>query len=291
MLIVCAANGRIGRRLVSLLSDGPAPGPIVAGVRDPATADTDFGEAVALKRVDYDSVEGMQETFAGAERVVFIPSYADTDQRAQQGRNVVAAAEAAGVKQLLFVGIMDTRHDSPLPFARAYGQIEDAIRGSSLSWVILRTSMYTDNLAEQYPMWLDRGELVTCAGDGAISYVSRDDIAASLAGVLSEPIETHSGNTYTLTGPEALTYADVAARIESRFNTSITVSDVSVDEFGDRLRQIWGLAYDGIEHVARVTPLFQMVFKEGLMSAVTDDVERLSGHAPETVEHWLARHD
>lgn len=289
MIIVCAASGRIGQRVLQLLAAQADHLNIAAGARNPVAEGAGSWDG-EFRLVDYDDLAGMIKAFAGAERVVFIPSFADTEQRATQGRNVVRAAEQASIEQIVFVGIMDTRKDSPLPFARAYGEIEEALNQSPVSTVILRTSMYTDNLAEQYAMWLKTGQLVTCAGNGKISYVSRDDIAASIVGVLSTPIEAHNNRVYTLTGPEALSYEQIATLINELFDTNIQIINVEREEFAKRLKEIWGVAYDGIEHVARVTPLFQTVFKQGLMSAVSSDVEELSGKKPESVRDWLMRH-
>ncbi len=290
MILVCAATGRVGSRVVERLLPKLDKNAVVAGVRDPRAGGRPGAAGVSTRLVDYDDPAGLDAAFLGVQRLVFIPSFADTEQRTAQGLNVIAAAEKAGVGQLLFVGIMDTRSDSPLPFAHAYGAIERALRESSLNWTVLRTSMYTDNLEEQYPMWLERGELVTCAGDGKISYVSRDDIAASIVGVLTASIELHGKTVYTLTGPAALSYDEVGAIVNEVFAAHIHVKHVTLEEFTAGLREIWGLAYDGVDHVARVTPLFQQVFREGMMSEVTRHVEQLSGRAPESVEHWLRRH-
>ncbi|NIB42534.1 NAD(P)H-binding protein [Pseudomaricurvus alkylphenolicus] len=285
MILVCAASGRIGRRVLKHLITSENSDQVVAGARvNPQGVDANF------RIVNYDDVNGMVKAFEGVERVVFIPSFADTDRRAMQGRNVVAAAERAGVSQILFIGIMDTRLDSPLPFARAYGEMESALLNSPVPAVILRTSMYTDNLAEQYPVWLKTGQLVTCAGSGRVSYVSRDDIAASIVGVLRDPVDHHRNRIYKLTGPEALSYADVAGLINELHGSDIKLVNVNCSEFADRLKDIWGVAYEGIEHVARVTPLFQTVFRQGMMSDVTSDVLNLSGRSPESAQSWLGRH-
>lgn len=267
-----------------------APSDFIAGVRDPGAFTALKDRDIELRRTDYDDPGSLRESFDGAERVLFIPSFADTERRKAQGLNVIDAASACGVKQLVFIGITDTRPDSPLPFAHAYGAIEIALAESSLEWTVLRTSMYTDNLQEQYPLWLERRELVTCAGDGRIAYVSRDDIAASAVGVLTSPVGLHAKRIYVLTGPEALSYDEVGALISELFDTAIEVKHVSVEEFTDALRQIWGLAYEGAAHVVKVTPLFQRVFKEGMMGEVTDHVEQLSGRPPEDVRTWLQRH-
>ena len=128
-------------------------------------------------------------------------------------------------------------------FARAYGIMEKTLMESKLDWTILGTSMYTDNLAEQYPVWLNRKELVTAAAEGKISYVSRDDITASIVGVLSHPIDQHARETYTLTGPEAHSYEDISKIVNELFETDITMIHVSVEEFERDIKEKWGLAY------------------------------------------------
>ena len=77
--------------------------------------------------------------------------------------------------------------------------------------------------------------------------------------------------------------------INRHFDAQVEVVQVSREEFGEKLREIWGVAYPGNEHVARVTPLFQTVFKQGMMSEVTNHVEILAGVAPEDFPNWLVR--
>jgi hypothetical protein len=86
-----------------------------------------------------------------------------------------------------------------------------------------------------------------------------------------------------------LSYQSVCDVINKHFDAQVEVVQVSREEFGEKLREIGGVAYPGNEHVARVTPLFQTVFKQGMMSEVTDHVEMLTGVAPEDFANWLAR--
>ena len=289
MILVCAASGRIGSRILNKLCETVAPENIVAGVRNLDNTGDLPDRGISARVVDYDNLEGLNNAFEGIERIVFIPSYADTQQRAQQGLNLIEAAEKQGVKQVVFIGFADAREESPLPFAKAYATIEKAFEESSLDWTILRTAMYTGNLEEQIPVWLKTGNLMTCAGDGKISYVSRRDITNSVVGVLASPVETHARKRYKLTGPEALSYEEVCSVVNVHFNARVEVEHLPVDEFAEKLLKIWGVAYPGHEHVARVTPLFQVIFKQGMLAEVTDHVELLSGSAPETVLNWFER--
>ena len=290
MKFICAATGRIGSRVIESLHKKGETSDVIAGVRNVEKAEQLKAKDVQIRQMDYNETDGILQAFERIERVVFLPSHDDSEERAQQGVNAIRAAESKGVRQFILISIMDSRLDSPLSFARAYGVMEETLMSSTLDWTILRTSMYTDNLAEQFPVWLERKELVTAAGQGKISYVSRDDITASIVGVLSNPIADHSRETYTLTGPEAHSYEAVAEIVSELFKTDIIVKHVSVEEFARDIKEKWGLAYDGVlNHVVRATPYFQLVFSQGFMEKVTDHVKVLSGNDPESVTDWLRR--
>ncbi len=290
MKIICAATGRIGTRVVNTLSTLEGNSKLIAGTRDAEKAGHFKSKGVQIRQMNYNDPESLVNGFEGVERVVFLPSFDDREERQQQGINAIRAAESAGVSQFVIVSIMDTRLDSPLSFARAYGVMEETLKTSTLDWTILQTSMYTDNLAEQFPVWLERKELVTAAAQGKISYVSRDDIAASIVGVLTSPIVSHAKETYTLTGPEAHSYEEIAVIIRQLFNTELSVKHVTVEKFAADIKEKWGLAYDGAHmHVIRATPYFQLVFSQGFMSKITDHVKQLSGKDAESVVEWLKR--
>jgi NAD(P)H dehydrogenase (quinone) len=289
MILVCTARGRIGSCLIEDLCKNDRFHNIVAGVRDPDSCDGLWGERVEPRKVDYDDPAGLEEAFQGVDRVVYIPSFENTMRRAHQGLNVIQAAQKQGVSQLVFIGFADARWESILPFAKAYAVIEEGLHESNLNWTIVRTAMYTGNLLEQIPAWLKQGELLTCAGDGKIAYVSREDISASIIGILGASVADHARKIYKLTGPKALSYDEVCDIVNRIFSTNIQTLHLSREEFSDRLRKIWGVAYPEHEHVARVTPLFQEIFKQGLLSEVTNHVELLSGVQPEGVSHWLER--
>lgn len=289
MILVCAASGRIGARVIELLRQTGSVNKIVAGVREVEKHSDLLREGILVRKVDYQEPESMVDAFEGVKKLLLIPSFAATDQRLIENLNVIKAAKVAGVKHISFVSIMDTRSDSPLSFARCYKETEEALLESGLKTTIFRTSMYTDNLHEQIPIWLKTNELVTCAGEGKISYVSRDDIAASLAAFLLRPLQEIDHVTYTLTGPEALSYSEVAKIVNAIYGTSIEMKHVSESQFRDEIKKIWGLAYGGkLEYILEQTAKFQVVFSQGMMSQVTSHVKALSGRNPLDVRSWLS---
>ncbi len=290
MIFVTGASGRLGSRIVNaLVRNGDAKN-VIAGVRDlEANADR-FPEEVELRHIDYNDPETLSTAFAGVDRLVFIPSAAPKDLRIQQNDEVTAAAVAAGVKHVILVGIMDASFDSIHPFIQAYAATEKTLKESGMSWTMCRCALYIDNMHEQGRPWLETGEMVVCTGDGKINWVARDDIADAVVGVLAAPIDEHNHQTYLLTGPEALSYPEIADLFNDVLGTDIKVTQISFEEFKAVITKVWGVSYagKGAEHIKEAGPLFLLLCKQGKMEGVTDHVEKLTGRPAQDMRSWLA---
>ncbi len=103
---------------------------------------------------------------------------------------------------------------------------EQLLRGSGAAWTFLRDSFYADVL----PHFVgDDGVLRGPAGDGRVAAVAQDDVAAAAVAVLRDPA-AHAGATYDLTGPEALTLAEVAETITRTTGRAVTYRDETLEE-------------------------------------------------------------
>ncbi|MBB3427961.1 uncharacterized protein YbjT (DUF2867 family) [Rhizobium sp. BK312] len=104
MIIITAATGRYGRLVIgALLRRGVAANNIVAAVRDRAKAGDIEALGVEVREADYDKPETLVPAFAGAERLLLVPS-ADFGQRYPQMRRAVKAAVSAGVPVVAYAG-------------------------------------------------------------------------------------------------------------------------------------------------------------------------------------------
>jgi len=118
------------------------------------------------------------------------------------------------------------------------------------------------------------GVIVAPAGEGREAFVHVGDIAEVAAATLLDPA-THAGAGYTLTGPEALTFAEVAEHLAAA--TGQPVEHVDADP------ETWeqGLVEAGLpaDYAGLLGGLLAVLRGSG-GAEVTDDVERLTGHAP-----------
>lgn len=129
-------------------------------------------------------------------------------------------------------------------------------------------------------MLADTGVL-TGLSESLVSYVSRDDVAAALAGVLTS--DGHIGAIYSATGPKSVSGAERAQAATTFTGKPFKFVVISQDQ----LRA--GLAHAGLpEDVVNVVVSIQEEFAEGVFDVVTGHVERLSGRAPKSLEQVLS---
>ena len=95
-----------------------------------------------------------------------------------------------------------------------------------MAWTFVRDNLYADF----FPFMADdEGVIRGPAGDGRVSAVAQDDIAAALTAVLLEP-SAHEGSTYSLTGPESLTLTEVAATMTRVLGREFSYVDETLEE-------------------------------------------------------------
>ncbi|MGC7103014.1 NAD(P)H-binding protein [Amycolatopsis lurida] len=108
--------------------------------------------------------------------------------------------------------------------------VEHAVRESGVDWTILRPSWFNQNFdLGQFRDYVLAGDLRVPTGGGREPFIDATDIAAVAVTALTEP--RHAGQTYELTGPQALSFGDAAAEIARASGRKVTFTDVTDDEF------------------------------------------------------------
>lgn len=282
-LLVTGAAGHLGRRVLANLLDGHGiePARLVAVTRDPARLADVAARGVTVRRGDFDDPASLASAFAGANRMLLISTDAldRPGARLAQHRAAIAAAEAAGLDHIVYTS-MPNPGDSVVTFAPDHLLTERALSASKLSWTVLRNAWYIENLALTLPSALASGQWVTAAGDGRTAYVSREDCARAAASALAAPSSANA--VYDVTGPAAVTVAEVAATVSEILKTPIAVVQVT----DDALTQ--GMIGAGVPGpIAKILTSFDTNARLGKFDLVTDAVQRLTGRPPETLRAWF----
>ncbi|MCP8893738.1 SDR family oxidoreductase [Shinella daejeonensis] len=282
-LLVTGASGHLGRLVLdALLASGKvAPQNIIATSRDTAKLDAYAARGITVRAADFDDPSSLDEAFAGASRILLVSTDAldRPGRRLAQHKAAVAAAQRAGARHILYTS-MPQPDDSRVTFAPDHLGTEDAIKATGIAYTILRNGWYAENLFMALPQALRTGVWHSATGDGRIAHVTRADIADALAGALLNA--GSDSRTYTLTGPKAYTADEIAAVVSETTGKPLKVMHVSDAELAAGLKQA-GLP----EAVIPTVVSFDTNTRDGKIAMVTNDIERLSGHAPMAFEEFV----
>ena len=216
VILVIGGRSKIGAALIGeLLSRGQQVRALVrAG--EPTGGLPAAAEAVTGDLADEGS---LVTAMAGIEKV-FLLSSPHPDAIGWH-RNAIDAARRTQVQLLVRSSIFGADRESTAEFISAHTTCDRYLEDSGLPHVIVRPNLFLQNIPEStIPAIDESGTFYINAGDARISMVDTRDVAAVAAVALTEP--GHTGAAYDITGPEALSYADVAAKLTSAMGRRIT---------------------------------------------------------------------
>ena len=275
MIAVTGSTGAVGGLVARSLAGSDFRLDLRLLVRDPERApDIDCDVRVC----EYADEEAAVAALRGVD-VLFMVSASEARDRREQHRTFIRAAARAGVRHVVYTSFAGAGPDATFTLGRDHHDAETAIRESGMTWTFLRDNFYLDLL----PLFADQdGVLRGPAGRGRVAGVARADVADVAVEVLRSP-ESHADTTYTLTGPEALTLDEVAARAGAVLGRSLRFEDESVEEAYAWRREAYGAEDWQLDAwVSTYTAI-----AEGTVADVTDDVRRVTGRPPRTLEQAL----
>lgn len=278
MIGVTGATGTIGSELVRLLSeDGRA---VRAFTRRPDEHDAMDGvEWVAADLSDRDALPA---ALAGCRRLFLLTG--NTGDMVRLQKNATRAAGKSGVERIVKLSALGATDHSKSIIGLWHYNVERVLRESGIGWTILRPHHFMQNLLD--PVTFDREARVvhSASGDGAIPFIDTRDIAAVAAAVLTE--DGHAGETYTLTGPAAVSYRDATETLARILERTLEYRAASLDE-------AWRRRRDGGQPVwlaAAQLAIAEYQRAGGPTERTTDTVATITGRAPRSLEQFVRDH-
>ena len=280
MILVTGGTGTTGREIISELQRVGANG-VRALVRDTSKASFIRDAGFELAEGDFDRPETLDAALEGVERALLLTP--PSPQTFNQQRAFVEAARRAGVRGVVKFSAFGADASAPEGFGKWHGQAEDFLKSSGLAWTMLRPNFFMQNLLGQARQIAAQGVIYQPVGDAKASFIDVRDIASVAARALTE--DGHEGKTYVLTGPEALSYYDVAAKLSEATGRSITYVPVTPEQFRE------GALASGLpEWLVGALERLNEIFASGHAAEVTDDVRRVAGKEPITFDQFARDH-
>lgn len=225
---ITGATGQLGRLVVEKLKQRVDTGNLVALVRSPDKA-SDLN--IEARPFDYTKSAALSDSLQDVDHLLLI-SGSEIGQRKIQHQNIIEAAQAAGVKWIVYTSLLHA-DTSSLSLAEEHVETEKMLKESGIPHTILRNGWYTENYTGSIPAAVTAGAFIGSAGDGKISSATRSDFAEAAAVVLVG--EGHVGKVYELGGDEAYTLKDLAAEISKQVGKTIPYNNLSEAEYADTL--------------------------------------------------------
>lgn len=280
-LFVTGASGNLGRLVLDFLLEKHA-GTIIAGTRTPEKLADYANRGVMVRHADFDQPESLAQAFAGVDRLLLISTDAVgvPGLRIQQHINAVRAADAAGVKHVVYTSLMNPV-GSPVLLAPDHEATEQALAASRMGYTILRENLYTETLLGSLAQAVQMGKLFNAIGDGKAAFITREDCARAAAAALMSDYEGR--RTLDITGPDALSPSELVSIASEITGQTIEYVPLPADVMTQNLVNV-GLP----EPIAALIVSFDMAVAQGLMANVSSAVEDLTGQKPTSAADFLA---
>jgi NAD(P)H dehydrogenase (quinone) len=277
VILVTGATGQVGYRLMEALADAHADATAMVRVEARAT-DLPGTPRHVVATLDKPPPAEVLREFGR----IFLLS-PETEEQAALETVFIDAVAAAGhrphIVKICPDGFQDP--DCDVRFMRAHRQVALHLDALGLPVTYLAAATYMENLLNEAEDIRRTGEIRAAAGDGRAGFIAATDVAAAAARVLTT--DGHENATYVLTGPEALGYADVAARFAAVFAWQVEYADLPPE----RAREL--LLANGLTpwEADGVIERFDWI-RQGGADTVTGTVRELTGADPQPLHEWLA---
>jgi uncharacterized protein YbjT (DUF2867 family) len=192
------------------------------------------------------------------------------EQVTQASNLIEVAKESGNDPRIVRLSVHQASHEAPARNSRQHAQIEDELISSGLPYTFLRPTTFMQNTLATARTVASEARIYQPFEDGRLGMIDARDIGEVAAKVLSE--EDHEGKTYTLTGPAAITFYDVAQAVSEVLGKEVSYVPISLERAKEAMLTM-GLS----EWRAEVLIEYAKAHREGYSNFTTEDVEQLTG--------------
>ena len=275
-VLVTGASGNVaGGILPQMVKKGVA---VKAYVRDAAKGEK--LKALGVEPVVGDFMDGakLEAALKGMDAVISITPPGPT--AADQASVITQAAKRADVGHIIRLSAVGAAPDAPTDNGKLHYQTDAEIMATGIPYTILRPNFFMQNLFMSIPTIQAQGSMYWGMGEGSIGLIDVRDIADSLAslGIYGG----HHGQIYVQTGPESLTFAEMAVIISEAIGKPVNYVAIPVEAVGEAIRG-FGMG----DWFAQVMMDYSRAYARGWGDFVNGNVEDLTGNPARSFSQFV----
>ncbi|MEM9107491.1 MAG: SDR family oxidoreductase [Pseudomonadota bacterium] len=273
-ILVTGANGTIGMETLRILGQKGGTG-LRALVRNAEKANLVFSHGIEPVTGTFEDRSALDAALSGIETVVLIAPAGPKAE--QQASSVIQAAKSARVQRIFRVSAIKADPDGPTNNTRAHGRTEAEIAQSGMRYVFLRPNLFMQNMFMAADSIKQQGQLTFAMDAGKMGMIDTRDIAACVA--VCAVSEQWDGQTFELTGPEAISYCDAATVLSELMDQTITYSPMPPDDMYVMIEGTgWG------DWMAALARDYGKAYASGWGHFTTKNVEEITDTQPRTFQ-------
>ncbi|WFR61501.1 ergot alkaloid biosynthesis protein [Paenibacillus amylolyticus] len=275
LTLITGANGKTGSRVAELLQGQQYPVRL-AGRSKPSLSDS--GDNYVY--FDWYDSETYAPALKNVNHVYLVVPVLDMNPE-----NVmvpfIKEALWSGVKRFVLLGSASVNEDGPI-----FGEVHQYLKAHAPEWAVLQPSYFMENFTEgpHRETMKQLGKIYSATGKGRIGFVSADDIAAVAFRALTDVIPHNT--EHMITGPETMSYGQVANIVSRLLDRSIQHESLSDDELKSSMIQA-GMPED---YATALAGLDIAIREEGREDQVTNTVLKVTGNSPISMEQFVQNH-
>lgn len=283
-ILVTGATGTVGSEVVKQLHTSSSSGynTIRAAVHSQNKADklrhnNNTDKEVEIANIDYNKPETLKEALKNVDRVFLLTPF--RSDMVQLSSNLITEAKKAGIRHIVKQSAIGADMKADVTALRLHGQVEKIIEESGIPYTFLHPNEFMQNIINFHSHTIkSNNAFYFPREDAKISFVDVRDIAAVAVKTLTDDDgndDKHKGKAYTITGPEALSYYQVAEILSNATAKKIGYVNVSEDEARRAMKDM-GWDDSRINNNLEVSDYF----RKGHGSEVSPAVEEVTGNKP-----------
>ncbi len=277
MILITGATGKTGSATAKSLGEKGETFRALIRNEEKKEGLESLGGEVVIGSIE--NTEVVNQSMQGVKTVlVLLPN---SESQLALEKQLVDSAKQAGVERIVKMSSIEATPDATSPIPKLHLESEEYIKQSGLAWTMIKPNFYMQNLLASAGTIKEQGKIFLPMGDGKTGMIDTTDVGKVLAKVLSE--DGHESMNHEITGPEILSFYEVAEIFSQVLGKQVDYVDVPMDAYKETLGQFLTNQW----HLDAVIDLFKGI-AEGGIEDKTDTFNELMGEAPKSLSQFLA---
>ena len=277
MILITGATGKTGSATAKSLGEKGETFRALIRNEEKKEGLESLGGEVVLGSIE--NTEVVNQSMQGVKTVlVLLPN---SESQLALEKQLVDSAKQAGVERIVKMSSIEATPDATSPIPKLHLESEEYIKQSGLAWTMIKPNFYMQNLLASAGTIKEQGKIFLPMGEGKTGMIDTTDVGKVLAKVLSE--DGHESMNHEITGPEILSFYEVAEIFSQVLGKQVDYVDVPMDAYKETLGQFLTNQW----HLDAVIDLFKGI-AEGGIEDKTDTFNELMGETPKSLSQFLA---